>query len=290
MSSDFRSFRYTASDGLRLAGRKYGWKNVDPCPVLCLAGLTRNSEDFDALARYLASEAGGEKRVVTLDYRGRGASEWDKNWQNYNILTEADDVIAGLMAIGIAHVHLVGTSRGGLIAMALAASRPGLMKSVVLNDIGPELNGPGLVRIKRSIEGAGKPKTLEEAARLLQLNNAAQFPQLSSEEWQEQAQLVYEPSGKGLATRYDPKILNGLKSINLDARLATLWPQLNGLSGIPNLLIHGAKSDLLTAPIIDRMRRENSGLRVHTVENEGHAPLLKDKASQTAIATFIKAA
>lgn len=290
MQPKFLPFSYTASDGLQLAGRKYGWDNHDPVPVLCLAGLTRNSDDFDAVAQFLTSEAGGRKRVIALDYRGRGASQWDKNWRNYNILTEADDVVAGLTAIGTEHVHLLGTSRGGLIAMVLAASRPALLRSVILNDIGPELNGPGLVRIKRSMESAASPKTLDEAARLLQLNNSAQFPQLTAEDWKEQANLIYVQSGKKLTTSYDPKILNGLKAINLDARLATLWPQFKGLSGISNLLIHGEKSDLLTKPIIERMRQENSRLQLHTVPNEGHAPLLKDTPTLATIAAFVKAA
>ncbi len=290
MQSNFLPFSFTASDGIHLAGRKYGWENADPVPVLCLAGLTRNSNDFDSVAQYLASEAGGGKRVLTLDYRGRGASQWDKNWQNYNILTEADDVISGLTAAGVGHVHLLGTSRGGLIAMILAASRPTLLRSVILNDIGPELNGPGLVRIKRSMESAGKPKTLEQAAQFLQLSNKAQFPLLTDEDWKEQAGLIYEQSGKRLVTRYDPKILNGLKAINLDARLVTLWPQFKGLSAVPNLLIHGQKSDLLTVPIIDRMRQENKELQVHAVPDEGHAPLLKDATTQNAISAFLKSA
>ncbi len=283
----YEEFYYSSPDGLTLYGRKYGWENTDPCPVLCLAGITRNSSDFDTLAVYLSSDAGGNRRVLALDYRGRGKSEFDADWRNYTIFTEADDVLAGLLATGVNHVDIVGTSRGGLVAMVLAGARPGIINSITLNDIGPELNGPGLVQLKRTLERSEMPNTLEAAADSMERAYRKQFPNLSKEDWKKQADLVYRETGKRLEVRYDRKLVNTLKSINLDVRLADMWPQFAGITAIPTLLIHGKLSDLLNDTIIKKMHTIHTTMKLHMVPDEGHAPLLADTATHQAISNFL---
>ena len=162
-SDNWQQFVCSSSDGLKLAARKYGWHNQSPITVVCLAGLTRNSADFHELACFLSSEEGGAFWVFAIDYRGRGDSEYDRDWTNYDLLVEAADVVAMMDAAGLEHVHIIGTSRGGMIAMVLSATRPGMLKSVVLNDVGPVIDGAGLVRIKRSLENMRSPKNWPEA-------------------------------------------------------------------------------------------------------------------------------
>ena len=50
----FDTKQYSASDGLILSYRDYGQKSRDKVPVMCLAGLTRNSVDFHETALRLA--------------------------------------------------------------------------------------------------------------------------------------------------------------------------------------------------------------------------------------------
>jgi len=288
MKSNFQEFSYTSSDGLNLYGRKYGWNNADSTPLLCLSGLTRNSNDFDPLATFLASKDGGAKRVITLDYRGRGESDYDSDSANYSIFTETEDVINGLMAVGVPHVHLLGTSRGGLIAMVLAAARPGIMRSVILNDVGPEMGGPGLVRIKRSMSNIKQPDTLREAAERLEGAYKSYFPLLTKEEWLAEAKMTFQEKSGQLILRYDPKLLDTFRTINLDVPLPTMWPQFKGLSGIPTLLIHGKLSDFLTDEIVSKMEKAHPEMQVYSSPQEGHAPLLRDAPSQQAIASFLK--
>ena len=71
--------RFTAPDGLSLYFREYGDPASAATPVLCLGGFSRNARDFDALARTLA----GERRVLCPDLRGRGRSDYDPDWRNY---------------------------------------------------------------------------------------------------------------------------------------------------------------------------------------------------------------
>ena len=142
--STFQEFHYHSRDGLQLYGRKY---RGDPAalPLVCLPGLTRSSHDFHDVAKYLSTAAKSPRTVVTLDYRGRGNSEYDESWENYSIPVELDDVLDGIAAAGLPDFALLGTSRGGLIAMAMGAIRPAPIKAVILNDIGPVINPEGLM-------------------------------------------------------------------------------------------------------------------------------------------------
>src|SRR5215475_4793639 len=127
----------TARDGLRLHVREYGERAAPGLPVVCLPGLARTTADFEPLAAALAGDPRYPRRVLALDYRGRGLSDHDPNPDNYSIAVELDDVLSVLTARAIGCAVFVGTSRGGLITMALAAARPGVIAGAVLNDIGP---------------------------------------------------------------------------------------------------------------------------------------------------------
>ena len=111
-------------------------------PVLCLAGLTRNSADFGFLTPHLSG-----CRVICMDYRGRGQSDHAPDFMSYNILREGQDAVELLDHLGIDRVTLIGTSRGGLIAMALGHTAHDRLAGVVLNDIGPEVTTIGIERI-----------------------------------------------------------------------------------------------------------------------------------------------
>src|SRR5262249_36572743 len=137
----------TAPDGLRLHVREYGDRHPRHLPVVCLPGLSRTTEDFDVLAAAIAADAVMPRRVLALDYRGRGLSDYDRNPKIYAFRVDLADVIAVLAAVAAAPAIIVGTSRGGLLAMALATQRPGAVAGAVLNDIGPVIASPGLVRI-----------------------------------------------------------------------------------------------------------------------------------------------
>ena len=120
--ADYRAREFSAQDGLRLYFRDYGEAWSTPTPVLCLAGLTRNSADFHDLARMLAPE----RRVLALDLRGRGRSARDSDPTNYQFETYLND-IAHLLTLANCHrVVVVGTSLGGILAMGLGALGPGL--------------------------------------------------------------------------------------------------------------------------------------------------------------------
>ena len=285
--TQWQEFNYTSTDGLRLAGRKYGWHYHDAMPVVCLPGLSRNAEDFHRLAVYLSSGSPTPRRVLCLDYRGRGNSQYDKNWENYNVLTEANDVVQGMIAAGLEHAAFVGTSRGGLILMALAAMKPTLMQTIILNDIGPEIDGPGLVRIKKLLEGYTTVGTWREAAEMLAHIGKRDFPNRDLAEWEVQARMVFKEEGGKLVQNFDRNLVNTLKAIDLDVRLPSLWPQFTGLSKIPMMLVKGGRSDLLADKTVERMKESHQAMELVVVADQGHAPDLGSEDLPQRIDAFL---
>ncbi len=144
---NWSDIRFTARDGLRLYARHYAVPGSTRRPVLCLAGLTRNGRDFHDLATALASADDAGRDVYTLDCRGRGNSEHDPDWKNYSLLVEVNDALDFMTMRGLHGAAVIGTSRGGLLAMTIAVLRPAAIGAAVLNDIGPVVEREGLARI-----------------------------------------------------------------------------------------------------------------------------------------------
>lgn len=280
-------FRYRSQDGLMLAARQYGWQRNDAPVVVCLAGLTRNSADFDALAMALSEREKNPLRVVCFDYRGRGLSQYDSNFKNYDPLVETGDILAGLAAMDVHKADFVGTSRGGMILMALSAIRPGVLSRVVLNDIGPEIDGPGLVRIKNYIENARQPSDWNSARQMMRDTMSHAFTQWTDKEWDEQARLIFEEVDGALVPRYDPAMKRQLASINLDQPLPTFWPQFAGLKANPLLLIRGANSDLLSRETVEQMKEVHPSMQHVEIPDQGHAPFLGDERAIRIISGFL---
>ena len=98
-ATGYEEIFFTARDGLRLYARHYPAKRAGGLrPVLCLAGLTRNSRDFETVSPYIA-ETG--RRVLAIDVRGRGLSARDPKPMQYTPLTYARDVQALMDQAGI---------------------------------------------------------------------------------------------------------------------------------------------------------------------------------------------
>ncbi len=179
-NGDGRVARFHSQDGLSLAVQVLRSRRLATrLPLLCLPGLSRNSRDFIALGRFFSTHPLTPRPVIAVDYRGRGLSESDPDWRNYKPLIEAQDVLAAAAAFGIERAIFVGTSRGGIIAMLLGALRPSLIAGVVLNDIGPVIEGRGLARIKSTLSVKKRTvATWDEAAAALRAAGEAQFPAL----------------------------------------------------------------------------------------------------------------
>jgi len=286
LATRFEDFFYTSTDGLKLHARVYD-SPAAALPAICLPGLTRNSADFHELALHLADHPTSPRRVVAFDYRGRGRSAYDPKWQNYDPVTESGDVLAGLTALGIEHGAFIGTSRGGLIIMILAAMRPAVLKAAVLNDIGPAVDAAGLVQIRAYLERAPRPKTFAEAVEIQRSIAGDAFSALTDADFERMVRAFYRDDNGVPVPDFDPALLNTLKSVDLSKPLPELWPQFMGLADIPVLAIRGANSSLLSAATFGEMAKRHPKLTAITVEGQGHAPFLETGDLPERIADFL---
>lgn len=278
----------TSHDGLRLAARVWGAEQTGRPPVVCLPGLTRNGRDFADLAAFLAA-GDSPRRVVALDYRGRGLSDRDPDWRNYSLETESRDIVAQLDAAGIDAADFVGTSRGGLHMMMLAAGRPGLIRKAVLNDIGPVIERDGLKRIAATIGCRSRHPDWASAAAALRAEQQALYPAMNDEGWHRFARQIFVENGDAIVSDFDPALDKTLSAINLDAPMPPLWQLFDAFAAIPVLAIRGALSDLLSAQTLAAMQARHDRLATLTVPDQGHAPLLWDTLTLQTIGQFLAA-
>src|SRR5215472_5611770 len=202
-----RSVFVTAQDGLRLHIREYGLRSAPGLPVVCLPGLSRTVADFEALAPALADgRSGDSRRVIAIDSRGRGQSEYDVNPQNYNVGVELADVITVLTALEIGPAVFVGSSRGGILTMLLAAAHPTAVAGAVLHDIGPVIEPQGLARIKGYVGKLPRPGSFAEGADILRRQFQIQFPKFTDEQWLAAARRAWKVEHGVLAPTYDVRI------------------------------------------------------------------------------------
>jgi pimeloyl-ACP methyl ester carboxylesterase len=284
----FEDIYFTARDGLRLHARRYpGAGSAEGRPVLCLPGLTRNGRDFHDLAVALSRRASGSRTVYTFDYRGRGLSEFDPDWRDYTVAIEMLDVLDFMTLAGLEDAAVIGTSRGGLITMLMAAAQPTNIGAAVLNDIGPVMEHDGLVRISGYVGRIPLPISWADATRMVRDLNKRHFPDVADRQWEEVARQLYNERNGKPAVGYDQKLRNALSV--LYGPLPELWPQFEALKRVPVLVVRGENSDVLSAATVDEMRRRHPALATVTVPSQGHAPLLKDEATIEAIRHFLAA-
>lgn len=277
---------YSSADGLKLYFRDYpGPAAAGLDPLLCLPGLTRNSRDFDEVAALLCRRW----RVLTTDLRGRGHSEHDPDRGHYHPAQYVDDVFALLEHLSLTRVAVIGTSLGGWMAMLMAHRRPAALSAVVLNDIGPELDPAGLARVATSAGLLPAVADWDGAVAELRRHTELVFPDWSAERWMAFARKLYEPAADGgLDVRLDRNVGVALREGRSGLR-EDPWMLFGALAPIPTLLVHGALSDILTAPIIRRMQAAKPDLAVVTVPNRGHAPNLDEPEAIDAIESFLAA-
>ena len=287
MSAQFRDVYCQSADGLKLHAKVIGPDNSALLPVLCLPGLTRTTDDFDDIARAIASSPTAPRKVVSIDYRGRGLSDYDPDPAKYAVPVELGDVLTIAASLGITRAILLGTSRGGLISMALAATQPQLLAGVILNDIGPALEIGGLMKIKGYIANPPPRNTWDEAARGLKELFAGVFPSLTDADWMAWARRAFrEKAGGGLERTYDLKLSHTLDGLDPANPLPQAWELFDAMAGVPLMLIHGGLSDLLSVQGVQDMVARRPDLELVTVADQGHAPLLADKPTMDRIVAF----
>ncbi len=267
---------FTTSDGVALHFSDEGVGK----PVLCLAGLTRDGRDFDFVAPHLS-----DIRLIRLDARGRGRSE-RADPSTYTPAIEARDALELLDHLGLDRVAILGTSRGGLVAMVLAATAHDRLLGVALNDVGPEIDPRGLDSILTHI---GRNPAHRTHSDLLAIwpDVIRGFANVPESRMRAEIARLYDETAEGLRITYDPRLRDAVLAATAQPS-PDLWPLFDALAGLPLAVIRGANSDILAPRTLAEMRRRRPDMIVAEVPDRGHIPYLDEAESLAALRQWMK--
>jgi pimeloyl-ACP methyl ester carboxylesterase len=268
---------FKAKDGARLAYRDEGEGPV----ILALAGLTRDGRDFDYVARALSAV-----RLIRLDSRGRGGSDWT-GAASYTVPQESADALALLDHIGIDRAAVLGSSRGGLLGLVMQAMAPGRLSGLCFNDVGPVLERAGLERIGTYVGIAPSVPSLEEVAD--RMGSAMPgFSHVPALRWQEEVVRHYGQGNGGVTLPYDPALRQSFQTA-MAAPAVDLWPLFDACRDIPLALIRGANSDVLSPATAAEMCRRRPDMAFAEVPDRGHIPFLDEPQALACLRRWIAA-
>ncbi|WP_169568917.1 alpha/beta fold hydrolase [Sneathiella limimaris] len=275
---------YQSEDGLNLCFRSYGHSS-QRLPIICLSGLTRNSQDFDEFAETFSRD----RQIFTLDYRGRGKSDYDPNYQNYNPQTYLQDIFRFLESQKIEKAVFLGTSLGGLLSIAIGGLAPKYVGGIILNDVGPEVASAGGSRIAGYVGKDVRFQSLEEIAAAQKEQYTSAYPDVEDSYWLETAKVsfTYDDKDKNFRPNYDLGLGKALVEQIEEGNSIDLWPVFENLKNIPMLAIRGALSDVLSEETFQKMQDILPEMQHITLPNRGHVPLLNEPQSLQALTRFL---
>jgi pimeloyl-ACP methyl ester carboxylesterase len=229
-----------------------------------------------------------DRLVLSLEFRGRGQSEYSAKPNEYTPFTEMLDTFAFLDSQGVDRAAVIGTSRGGIVAMLMGVARPAALAAVVLNDIGPHLEPAGLLRIAGYVSHTPAPNDWDDAVANVRMIHEPSFSGLSDEDWMAVARNLYREVDGRPRTDYDPKLATTLDAVRSSGgHVPDLWPQFESLKHVPVLVTRGENTDILSAETLERMGERHPDLHALTVRDRGHAPFLTEPGVPRAISRLI---
>ncbi|MCB1486445.1 MAG: alpha/beta hydrolase [Bauldia sp.] len=267
---------FKAHDGARLAYRVDG----EGQPLVALAGLSRDSRDFDYLVRHL-----DQCRVIRLDSRGRGESEWTGP-ETYTVERESADVIALLDHLGIDRAAILGSSRGGLIGLVLAATQRARVAGLCLNDVGPVIERAGLMRIGHYLGVTPAVDSLVEVMDRMPATMPG-FDGVPPERWAEETVRHFTEGPDGIGLTYDPALRESFDKA-MAGPLPELWDLFDACDGLPIALIHGANSDVLSPGTANEMQRRRPDMIRVEIPDRGHIPFLDEPQALVGIRRWLR--
>jgi pimeloyl-ACP methyl ester carboxylesterase len=266
------------------------WGDASLPVVIAWHGLARTGRDFDALAEQLAPHY----RVICPDTIGRGLSQWSPAPKDdYSFATYAHITLDLMDALHIQQAHWVGTSMGGALGLVCAAglevpALKGRIRSLVLNDIAPEISTEAVERIKAY---AGQPPAFDTVPELEAFFRAAYAPFgfQTEAQWTHLTETSTRRLPDGRVTpHYDPQIT---QQFFREVPEYPMWREYDALT-IPVMVLRGANSDLIAPETIRAMQTRGPGaqgrLRSEEIAGCGHAPALNVPAQWQLVADFLK--
>src|SRR5215472_1825474 len=267
-------------NGLALHYLEWGKENAPP--IVCVHGYTGSADAFNALARHLQDRY----HLLALDVRGHGESAWSPAGA-YRYEDQADDLAGFADRLGLQKFALIGTSMGGIIAMAYAAEHGDRLLGLVINDIGPEAEA-GTQRITQMVGSRPDDFATLEDAMAYRRSASPILAARSAEDQHELALGVLRQRADGKwGWKMDPAYIRQRVERGPPTR-PPLWPALQALS-CPALVVWGTESDVLSEAQARRMAEALPRGELVRVPGIGHAPTLVEPAVLTALDRFLGA-
>lgn len=267
---------FKTTDGLTL----YFTDQGEGIPVLCLSGLSRNSNDFSYIDGHLEGV-----RLIKMDYRGRGRSDWSEDFTTYSIPRESMDALELMDHLGVEKFAVLGSSRGGLCAMTIGAFAKERLLGVAFNDIGPDIDPRGMEFIAEYLGRPPSWKTIAEAAKE-RAKAMPEFRNVPEGRWREEAEKLYRQTESGIALTYDPKLRDAVLGARVED-FPDLWPFFTALSDLPVSVIRGDESNILSAETFAKMAEVMPSAIMAEVKDRGHIPYLDEPESLGALREWI---
>jgi len=237
--------------------------------LVCNHSLITNSHDFD----FLAQDMSKDFRIIAIDMPGRGDSDWFEDGDLYNYEVYIADFLSLMEYLEVKQFHFLGTSMGGIAGMALASKYPGMLKSLILNDIGPHLPGKALAKIRKYVGMQVPMPTYSVAKKTMQMI-FKYFGIKQEQHWDHVTKYNTRKGRLGLLyMNYDPKIAQNFIVDFDNPKDIEFWEIWDQMEDIPILLIQGEKSNILTQETVDKMNKRHN-MDLYIIKDVGHAPSL----------------
>jgi pimeloyl-ACP methyl ester carboxylesterase len=283
--SCYEDVNVEVTDGLTVYARDYR-AGDDLMPVVCIPGFTRNSAEFDEVARRIVARG---RRVVSIDPRGRGRSSWDPRPERYVYESYAGDALAVLDALAIPKAVFLGQSMGGRVALFVHRAAPERVGAIIFNDCGPTPPASGLDRVADYLNYVSRRfASWDDLADELGRANAHVYPGRGRDFFLSQARQVGRQYEDGIGFHVDPRIAGNFNELlRPGGKIVDFTGMMRLLGPIPLLLLHGVLSDILPAETVAGLAELDLRLTVAEVPGVGHCPTLDEPAAWEAIAAFL---
>ena len=237
------------------------WGAPDAQPILLLHGGHQSAHSWDLVSLHLAQKY----RIIALDQRGHGDSEWARNG-DYSNLTMAQDAQSFVAAIGLQRPIIMGHSMGGRNTLLMTRMNPEYPGALVIVDVGPETMEAGRKTISSFVKRNEIFDDLEHFIR-----NVREYDPYRSREHIERTvkyNMLERADGKYIS-KCDYRRWRGEIEVHDENRDAISLGDLASFK-MPALVVRGANSNILADDAAERFRDALPKGNLVTVPDCGH--------------------
>jgi len=250
------------SDGLKL--HFVEWGNLSAPAIVALHGLRSFAYTWESVALPLADRF----RIIALDQRGRGTSDWDPA-RNYYAEAYVRDLEALVDKLALERFVLLGHSMGGANAFVYSTRHADRLAGMVIEDMGPGASNSsgGAERIRRELLATPDRFDSRAAAAAFWRGQRPNIPDAAIHARVQHS--MKEVEGGQVVWRHDAQ---GIAHARLNAtpqQLVELWPHVEAVA-VPTLLLRGAQSDFLAAQTAEEMQRRNPRIQYVEIPSATH--------------------